>query len=108
MKLLFLFFDFPEADNPLMGKNYLTQPLILKPLLRLHHGLLEMNWIQRWGRDGADEQRCHPGVKVHTFTVMVYFLAKCMKILPGDQLIIRSLDLRTLCRNIQKPLGEGW
>ncbi len=45
----------------------------------------------------------HPGVKVHTFAVMVWFISKCMKFLPGDRLVRRSLDLW----NFEKTSAEG-
>lgn len=101
---LFFFFHIPKAggDNPSWIRNIWPSHWFLETLLRLYHGLAELNWNQRWGEDGADGQRCHLGVEVNTFTVMVWFISKCMKFLPGDRFITRSLDLWTQQEAVQK------
>lgn len=88
---------FPEAGwyNPSWIGNSWPGHWFLETLLRVYHGLVELNLNQRWGGDAADGQRRHPGVKVHTFTVMVWFISKCMKFPPWRSFhneVIRPLD----------------
>lgn len=88
---------FPEAGwyNPSWIGNSWPGHWFLETLLRVYHGLVESNSNQRWGGDAADGQRRRPGVKVHTFTVMVWFISKCMKFPPWRSFhneVIRPLD----------------
>lgn len=62
-----------------MDEEYLTQPLIPAD------PAVPPSWISRGelesGGDGDDGQWRHPGMKVLTFTVMVWFVSECITLL---------------------------
>lgn len=84
-----------------MDGKYLTQPLIsgdpAAPPSWIRGSWIEIECLKKMWPTG---QRCHPGVKLLTFTVMVWLICKCMKFPPRSlrpNEVIRALDAAGSC-----------